>query len=205
MAEPHLRGDTVQSNELQRHILTLANLEEAAEPVVSCYLDLGTRYRESMSERVRSLGSKLDRRMRVPFWEALGRIEVFLGTGVRPEARGAAIFARGGDRAFFLPLQFGAALPIRVTAGARPHIYPLVELKHDYSNRMRSADMRVSRADETEALALLESLHKEMTAGALSRNTQGCAAGILIPNTCDSGTGSPHHPDGGAVHPRSSW
>ncbi len=150
----------MQPDELQRHILTLANLEEAPEPVVSCYLDLSAGYRENMNERVRSLERELDRRMRVPFWEALGRIEVFLGAGVRPESRGAAVFARGGDRAFFLPLQFGDVLPTRVTVGARPHIYQLVALRH--------AGMQVSWADEKENLALLESLDREMSASGLA-------------------------------------
>ncbi len=158
----------MQPDELQRHILTLANLEEAPEPVVSCYLDLGAGYRENMNERVRSLESELDRRMRVPFWEALGRIEVFLGVGVHPESRGAAVFARGGDRVFFLPLQFGEVLPTRVTVEARPHIYQLVALRHDNMNPSRPAGMQVSRADEKENLALLESLSREMSASGLA-------------------------------------
>ncbi len=168
---PCRRGDTVQPTELQRHILTLANLEEAAEPVVSCYLDLRTGYREALNERVRSLKNGLDRRLRVPFWEALGRIEVFVGTGIRPESTGAALFSRGGDSAFFLPLQFGVVLPTRVAVSARPHIYHLVELRHNCSSRMvRSSGTETCRVDEIESLALLETLHKEM-------GTSGLAAG----------------------------
>ena len=123
----------MQLHYLQQEILTLANVEEAEERVVSCYLDLGTRYREDLNEWVRLLGNRLERRLRLAFWEALGRIEVFLGTGIRPESRGAAVFARGGARPFFVGLQFDTSLPTRVTVGASPHLYLLVELKQDHA------------------------------------------------------------------------
>lgn len=127
--------DQAQLYQLQRNILTLADVEEADERIVSCYLDLGTRYREDLNDWVRLLENRLERRLRLSFWEALGRIEVFVGTGIRPESRGASAFARGGARPFFLGLQFGTPMPTRVTIGATPHIYYLAVLKHDYSRR----------------------------------------------------------------------
>ena len=159
----------MQPTELQRHILTLANLEEAAEPVVSCYLDLGTGFREVLNQRVRSLKDRLDRRLRVPFWEALGRIEVFIGTGIRPESLGAAVFSRGGERAFFLPLQFRVALATRVSVSARPHIYSLVELRHDCSSCLvGSSGIETCRVGKTESPALPGTLHKEMSTSGLA-------------------------------------
>jgi len=158
-----------QPTELHRHISTLANLEEAAEPVVSCYLDLETGYRETLNERVRSLESNLDRHLRVSFWEALGRIEVFVGTGIRPESRGAAVFSRGGERAFFLPLQFRVALPTRVTVSAVPHIYHLIELRQDRTDHfVRPSGTETCRAEEDESLAMVETFHKEMRTSGLA-------------------------------------
>ena len=162
-------GDEVQLDDLQQQVMTLANLKEAEEPVVSCYLDLRSRYRESLNDRVRAVKNQLDRRMRLPFWEALGRIEVFVGTGIRPESRGAAIFSRGGEHSFFLPLQFEVPLSTWVTVSARPHIYHLVELWHDHSHRTsRPSGIESARFEEEESLALLATLHKEMSASGLA-------------------------------------
>jgi hypothetical protein len=156
-------------DDLRQHILTLANLGEATEPVVSCYLDLGSAYRENLNDRVRSLKNQLEQRMRLPFWEALGRIEVFVGTGIHPESRGAAVFSRGGEHSFFLPLQFAASLPTRVTVNARPHIYHLVELKHDYSRRTaRTSGIECARLEEEDSLALPEKLYRAMSASGLA-------------------------------------
>lgn len=159
----------MQLEDLQRHVLNLANLEEAAEPVVSCYLDLGSAYRENLNEKVRSLKNELERRLRLPFWEALGRIEVFVGTGICPESRGAALFSRGGERSFFVPLQFTAPLPTQVIVSAKPHIYPLVELKHDCSHRIvRPSGTENARVGEQEARALVETVHREMSTSGLA-------------------------------------
>jgi len=116
-------------NELQQHIQRLANLEEATEPVVNCYLSVNAKYHKTLTGQVRMLKTTMAPEMRVPFWEALGRIEVFLGTGIRAGSQSVAVFARGGNRPFFLPLQFHGGLPDRVTVSHAPHIYPLVEMR----------------------------------------------------------------------------
>jgi len=161
--------DQVRLNHLQRNILTLANVEEADERCVSCYLDLGARYREDLNEWVRLLENRLERRLRLAFWEALGRIEVFVGTGIRPESRGAAAFARGGARPFFLGLQFDTSLPTGVTVGASPHIYNLVELKQDYARHCvgSSRDTR-DEITEREPPAPAQRLHDAMATSGLA-------------------------------------
>jgi hypothetical protein len=123
----------MEPKELQDAIKTLANMEEADEPLVNCYLDLESRYRQELHERVSLIKGKIEPRKRVSFWEAIGHIEVFIGTRIRPGARSVAIFSRGGDQLFFLPLQVDAPLPNCVTVSATPHIYHLVALKHDCS------------------------------------------------------------------------
>jgi len=119
----------MQLNDLQQHIQKLANLEESTEPVVNCYLSVNAKYHKAFADQVRMLKTTMAPEMRVPFWEAIGRIEVFLGTGIRAGSQGVAVFARGGNRPFFLPLQFHAVLPDRVTISHAPHIYPLVEMR----------------------------------------------------------------------------
>ena len=119
-------------NELQQHLQKLATLEEAPEPIVNCYLNVDAKYCKALTDQVRALTTKMSPEARVSFWEALGRIEVFLGTKIRAGSKGAAIFARGGNRPFFLPLQFGAPLPNRITISHAPQIYPLVELRDNY-------------------------------------------------------------------------
>ncbi len=116
-------------SELERNIQTLSSLEGTEAPVVNCYLNLETRYREQFNEGIRVLGGRLDRHRQPAFWEALGRIEVFIGTGIRPESKGAAVFSRCGKRPFFMSLQFGVPLPNSITVSSLPHIYQLVVLR----------------------------------------------------------------------------
>jgi protein required for attachment to host cells len=122
----------MQLIELQQHIQKLATLEDAPEPIVNCYLNVDARYRKALTDQVHTLKTTMSPEVRVSFWEALGRIEVFLGTNIRTGSKGVAIFARAGSRPFFLPLQFGAPLPNHITISHAPQIYPLVEIRDNY-------------------------------------------------------------------------
>lgn len=121
--------------ELQKHIRTLATLPEAGAPVISCYLNLETSesgYRHALDERVRLLRKSLAGETRRPFEEALSQIEGHLRGGVPAGTTGLAAFARGGQRPFFLPLQFRVPLPNWIAVNTTPNIYHLVELKDTY-------------------------------------------------------------------------
>jgi protein required for attachment to host cells len=122
----------MNDGELQKRIQQLAFLEESDETIISFYINPETKYREILNDQVRSISKSIEHKVMPVFWEALGRIEVFLGTGIRAGSQGVAVFARGGERPFFLPMQFGAPLPNQVTVGSRPRIYPLVELRDNY-------------------------------------------------------------------------
>lgn len=120
---------------LQNHIRTLATLEENGTPVISAYFNLESGLggvKNLIHERERVLRKTLARDARPAFDEAFRRIESFVESELFPEARGAAIFVRGGDEPFFLPLQFRAPLPNWMTADVVPNIYHLVELKDTY-------------------------------------------------------------------------
>jgi hypothetical protein len=115
--------------ELQDHIRYLESLAEADAPTVSCHLDLSSPYRQSFNVQVRAVTVGMRQQERAAFWGTLGRIEVFLDTGLHPETKGVAIFGRGGKTPFFLALQFDAPLPNRVRVGATPETSVLVELR----------------------------------------------------------------------------
>jgi protein required for attachment to host cells len=120
---------------LQKHVRTLVTLEETEAPVISCYLNLESGvsgYRDALDERIRLLQASLKDDKRRYFEEALDRIEAFIATELLPDAKGAAVFSRGGDKPFFLPLQFRVPLPNWFALNPTPNIYHLVELKDTY-------------------------------------------------------------------------
>jgi hypothetical protein len=123
----------VRLAELKNNILMLAEVTEADEPFVNCYLNLETAYRQELNERVGLLKEKIEPQMRVSFWEAIGHVEVFIGTGIHAGAKSVAVFSRGGDHPLFLPFQFEASLPNCVTVSATPNIYYLVDLLRYYN------------------------------------------------------------------------
>ena len=120
---------------LQKHVLTLATIEETDAPMVSCYLNLETGLaaaRRILDERVRLLRKTLPALQRDSFDQALLRIDSRLASGFRAESLGAAAFSRSGDNEFFLDLEFRVPLPTWVAVSSTPNIYHLVELKDTY-------------------------------------------------------------------------
>jgi len=125
----------VELKNLQKHIRTLATLEETDSPVISCYLNLDTgaaKHRHRLKSWGRLLKQSLTGQARQDFEEALDRVEASITTELLAEAQGAAIFARGGAQPFFLPLQFRVPLPTWIVTNSTPNIYHLVELKDTY-------------------------------------------------------------------------
>ena len=113
------------------HIRVLACLEETEAPVISCYLNLESGesgWRNLFESRMRLLRGAQSGQNRIAFSEALAQIRAWLCSSVAGESRGVALFARGGNHPFFLPLQFRAPLPTWIALGPTPNIYHLVEL-----------------------------------------------------------------------------
>lgn len=120
---------------LQKHIRTLAAIEETSDPFVSCYLTLTPEpmsWRNIYDKRLYLLRRSLRGDAWWAFEEAVGKIEAFLTKELADESRGVAIFARGGESPFFLALQFQVPLPTWVNVNSTPNIYHLVELKDTY-------------------------------------------------------------------------
>jgi hypothetical protein len=123
----------MELKQLQSHIRTLATLEEADAPVVSCYLDLSNQsYRNVLDQRLRELGKLLAGDTLGHVEHALGQIEEYIASEIEETTKGVAMFARGGSQAFFLPLQFRVPLPTWLSVDTLPNIYHLVEMKDTY-------------------------------------------------------------------------
>ncbi len=125
----------VELSTLQKHIRMLVTLEETNSPVISCYLTINEEtlsWRSALDQRLYLLRRSLRGDARWDFEEALAQIEDFLRAELRADTQGVAIFARGGDKPFFLPLQFQVPLPNWVVVNSTPNIYHLIELKDTY-------------------------------------------------------------------------
>lgn len=126
--------------ELKKHIRTLITLETTDAPMISCYLNLnagkweegGGGGRNVFRERRALLRQCLTGETKALFEEALHEIELYLEKQLLPESNGVAIFARGGERSFFLPLQFQVPLPNWIVVDVIPNVYHLVELNDTY-------------------------------------------------------------------------
>ena len=129
-------GHLTTLDELKQQITLLSSVEASDGPFVSAYLNLlsGTDgWRETIAARANVLRRILTGNDLADLAEALGKIEVWLATELRPDAKGAAIFVRGtygGE--FMLPMQFAAPLPNWIAVYPTPNIYHLVELKDNY-------------------------------------------------------------------------
>jgi hypothetical protein len=125
----------VEVKTLQRHIVTLATLEETGAPVISCYLNLEggpLAYLDAVGERVRALRESFGEPERTQLDRAFRPIETYLLARPASGALGLALFSRSGEQPFFLPLEFQVPLPTWIVVNRRPSIYHLVEIKDNY-------------------------------------------------------------------------
>jgi hypothetical protein len=125
----------VKIEKLDEHIKELATIEPSDAFFINCYLDVSGAppdHRNALDGRVTLLRKSLADKELAKFEEAFARIEAFLLTGVSVLTRGVALFARGGERPFFLALQFEVPLPNWIAVDLTPNIYHLVELRDNY-------------------------------------------------------------------------
>ncbi len=125
----------MELKKLQKHIRTLATLPEKEEPVVSCYLTLEKgriKYSNAYDEYIRHIKCGLSSQELQGVEDALAPIYIYLNNKLLYDAKGVAIFSRGGDEPFFLPLQFQVPLPYWIVVDSVPNIYHLVELKDTF-------------------------------------------------------------------------
>lgn len=123
----------MELRQLEDHIRTLATVEEAESPLISCYLDLSKGVigcRDELEARFQILRKSLPVRSGAEFGESADRIAAYLNESLSERTRGLAVFARGGPTPFWLPLQFEVPLPNWIAVGSTPNIYHLVERWH---------------------------------------------------------------------------
>jgi rubrerythrin len=125
----------VEPQELQKHIRTLATVEESDSPMISCYLDLSngaTCCIDEINNRRQILTRSLSAGRAAEIGGLTANIQEYVICATPPRTRGLAVFARAGQRPFWLTLQFEVPLPNWITMGPTPNIYHLVELKDNY-------------------------------------------------------------------------
>jgi len=129
--------DATKTEQWQRHLEYLATLEESRQPIVSCYVDLDRSDDETRSyllDRAESIVRTWQDGVTSGFIrDALASALQQTGRDREPDIRGLAVFARGGDRSFCLPMRFKRPVRTSLTVDTVPHLYDLVALK-DSSN-----------------------------------------------------------------------
>lgn len=120
--------------DLQLNLLKLATLKEEAEPVLSCYLSFEPGWLATLEEQFRLLRADSDPEMRSSIEEAFAEVRDFASSDFASKEGSFAAFARGGASPFFLGIRLRAPLPTLVSAGPRPRIYPLVEVRDNYDH-----------------------------------------------------------------------
>ena len=103
----------MDQDKLELHVRNLIDLPETEAPVLSCYVRIAAgevAEWPALEERIRTLRRSLlaDKRQLSAFLEALAPAQASL-RGLDPEAKGAAVFSRGGEQPFLLP--YSAEIP----------------------------------------------------------------------------------------------
>jgi hypothetical protein len=128
---PALRAAALNDlDDVRSNIRTLVELPEAAEPIVSCYLNVGS-HRETLETRASEVRRALAPPQRGPFDAAMVPVRNLM-VGARADARAIVAFSRAGTHPFFTALQLGVTVDEVVSVDSRPSIYGLVELKDTY-------------------------------------------------------------------------
>jgi hypothetical protein len=118
----------MELRQLENEIRTLATLEEAASPLISCYLDLSAGLNgcwTEMDARFQVLKKSQPIRFAADLDEATSRIKEYPTSAIAARTRGLAAFSRGGASPYWLPLQFEVPMPTWIAAGSTPNIYHL--------------------------------------------------------------------------------
>lgn len=120
---------------LKSHLKTLIALPESEDSVFSFYINLerspaGTIH--AIRNELNQLRQLLDEEKRAQCLEAEAVVEHFVAKEAHPLTKSAAIFFRGGDKPFYLPIQFQLPMNDQIVIERMPHIVPLIEFKDRY-------------------------------------------------------------------------
>ena len=120
---------------LRKNIIALANLPKCEKTVISAYFDFqqsAAVVKEDFANWVKITRKTFDRNSREQFEQAAASVSRWLAENAG-KSRSAAVFSRGGDPAFFLPLTFKVPMESSFQVDMRPAIYPLVEIKDRFN------------------------------------------------------------------------
>ncbi len=125
----------VRADEMKRWMINLAHLEPSGVPMLTSWVGLEPGFLRRFAAEARLVRRSIGKHRRHYFDDAVAKTESFLRFGLGRDVKGVAIYARAGERPFFLSLPFHVAVPTSITAGRLPAIYRLVDL-HDRYGRL---------------------------------------------------------------------
>jgi len=120
--------------DLRQETLKLAQLSASDAPVVSCYLDLRCGSTTALWNQAAAVRDRLRGTELRSFVDVMNRVDDFLLVGLKPDSQGAAVFSRGGNRPYFLALQFRVPVETSLQVQSEPCIFGLLALLDTYEN-----------------------------------------------------------------------
>lgn len=120
---------------LQKSIVTLANLPESDDPVISAYFNL-QQPSHLILEDFSTWATKTQRTLEGNEAKSFGSSVETIRRSLKKmvgKAKSCAIFARGGTPSFTMAMPFQVEIEPLMQVDSRPAIYPLVELKDRFN------------------------------------------------------------------------
>lgn len=125
----------IPSYQLKKALNRLSDVAPDESPLISCFVNLEENLAmtlQAFERQALEMSRRLGGKRRVDFEDAFAEIKNHLETSLAKGSKGAAIYARWGERPFFLPLEFSVPLDSQLIVDTLPHIYPVIETKDTY-------------------------------------------------------------------------
>lgn len=120
---------------LTKALHRLAEVTPDQSPIVSCFVNLDESKAATLQRfdlQAREIVKRLRGQRQTDFEDAFLEIRNYLENSLAKNSRGAAIYARWGERPFLIPLEFSVPLESRLVIDTLPHLYPVIETKDTY-------------------------------------------------------------------------
>ena len=132
---PSTSQASIPSHQLKKALIRLSEVAPNDSPLISCFVNLEENLAltlQAFDRQAKEMGRRLTGQRKVDFEDAFAEIVQHLETSVAKGSKGAAIYARWGERPFFLPLEFSVPLETKLILDSLPHLYPVIETKDTY-------------------------------------------------------------------------
>lgn len=125
----------IPSHRLKKALNRLSEVAPNDSPLISCFVNLEdnvTATLQAFEHQAREMAGRLSGNRKNDFQDAFAEIKNYLRSSLATNSKGAAIYARWGERPFFLPMEFRVPLESKLIVDTLPHIYPVIETKDTY-------------------------------------------------------------------------